>query len=1151
MALKTSLVISGDAGSAVSALKEAEKGAKQLADAMARADEEIDRLAKAQATANKVLADAKAQYQAGEVSLDAYNAQVLETRTALSLFEGSHRNAVNALKQSQNALRDLGPSAGQAQAAYTNLGRQMQDVAVMAQGGMNLGTIISTQGGQIADAVAQMGGRFAGLASFLSGPWGAGLIVGTGLLVNFAEEMFKAGKETDKTKNANETLAEKLSLQKHSLEEVTQAMREYNREQAKSAQTTLESARAAWIAAQGSLNEALAIRTKLSARLAEKQIFQNASAGQGTGGAAAAYAEFQVTSTSAALAENEKKISVGQEALRNATGAWAEQVAKVATNSKYAIEEGFKAKREAVKAAGGDLASMSAKLARLDVQENAALEKLNRHRTKKGPDAAAIARSADNFEDDTSAKISKIGLQYSNLPSEVQKANASLIELRSIQQDIERRAEAKGGKLINVAALEAQIDTVRAAIEGNLNKPLNDYLQKADEGAQVDKLLANGRDDEAAALKVIYSLQDKMNPLTTEQTEKVLQTVAAQRQHSMVLRDQRALLQANVQAASSMRSSLNETVADAMKGRFSFDKILSSVGNSYVNVMSGRIVESMFGDSLRAFEDEATRNFRAATDTTATQIARLGDAVAQTTDKFTGVAGGAGSSELSSLDQFFALVKNKAAVDDGITVTANKASSVAGVASPMLGQLSSVFKGMTGFSLPSTLLNGMKPVFSRLEKVLPDALQGAFTGSAASKLILGSGGNSIGAGIGGAIGETMGKKFLTAGLSTLTKGLGDLGQLAGPLGGIVGGLLGGALGNLFQTTKAGTTVLSGSGKASTSASSADVAAGLSNMGNSIQSALAAVASKFATTVGDFSVSIGQYKDYFRVSASGSSSVGDKYYPNNAGSDILYDGTDQSTAVLIAIQNAISDGAIKGLSSAVQKALSSSTNIENAVAEALKVQETELAIGGIGATMAKSFREAETTAAERLRIARQYGFDIAAVEKVNAEARIKLQNQLLKDQVGSLQQLVDEMVSGSLFEGSAVDQRTAILAKIDAAKADVTAGKEGASDTLAQLLEKLNTISKDAFGSTGAYAADRQMITDTARDTIAAANKTVLAAQAAVPAVTDTAAQIDESNDFLSQISETLKSLDLSVTTLKALASGSGSDLAALRAAAAF
>jgi hypothetical protein len=95
-----------------------------------------------------------------------------------------------------------------------------------------------------------------------------------------------------------------------------------------------------------------------------------------------------------------------------------------------------------------------------------------------------------------------------------------------------------------------------------------------------------------------------------------------------VLRDQQALIQANVAAATNMRTALNETVAETLKGRGSFDKILSSIGNSYVNIMSQRIVESLFGNSLRAFEDEATRNFRAATEASGDAILRLGDAAA-------------------------------------------------------------------------------------------------------------------------------------------------------------------------------------------------------------------------------------------------------------------------------------------------------------------------------------------------------------------------------------------------------------------------------------------------------------------------------------------------------------------------------------------
>jgi hypothetical protein len=122
-----------------------------------------------------------------------------------------------AVAGSGNSLDQASGKSKQAAAGYINLGRQMQDVAVMAaMPGVNLGTIITTQGGQIADAVSQMGGKFSGLASFLAGPWGAAIIVGTGLLVNFAEQMWKSGDAADKTKNAHETLADKLNLQKHS-----------------------------------------------------------------------------------------------------------------------------------------------------------------------------------------------------------------------------------------------------------------------------------------------------------------------------------------------------------------------------------------------------------------------------------------------------------------------------------------------------------------------------------------------------------------------------------------------------------------------------------------------------------------------------------------------------------------------------------------------------------------------------------------------------------------------------------------------------------------------------------------------------------------------------------------------------------------------
>ncbi|OZA18508.1 MAG: hypothetical protein B7Y02_01470, partial [Rhodobacterales bacterium 17-64-5] len=204
MTLRTSLVITGDAANATAALDSLDKGlaeasaeAKKLQKAFADADKSIEQLAAAQTRAKTETLAAKVALKAGSISAQEYNARLLETKTALSLVEGGHRGAVTALKQAQTAIGGAVVSTRAAAAGYTNFGRQVQDVAVQMQSGTNLGTIISQQGGQIADAVAQMGGRFAGLASFLAGPWGAALIVGTGMLVNLGIELLSTGDAAD------------------------------------------------------------------------------------------------------------------------------------------------------------------------------------------------------------------------------------------------------------------------------------------------------------------------------------------------------------------------------------------------------------------------------------------------------------------------------------------------------------------------------------------------------------------------------------------------------------------------------------------------------------------------------------------------------------------------------------------------------------------------------------------------------------------------------------------------------------------------------------------------------------------------------------------------------------------------------------------
>jgi hypothetical protein len=117
--------------------------------------------------------------------------------------------------------------------------------------------------------------------------------------------------------------------------------------------------------------------------------------------------------------------------------------------------------------------------------------------------------------------------------------------------------------------------------------------------------------------------------------------------------------------------------------------------------------------------------------------------------------------------------------------------------------------------------------------------------------------------------------------------------------------------------------------------------------------------------------------------------------------------------------------------------------------------------------------------------------------------------------------------------------------------DVAAGKDGAGDTLTKLLEQLNTVSKDAYGTTGAFASDRTLISDTANSAIASANAMIQAAAdaaaASATASDATATQLDEANDQLAKIASVM---GVSLDYLKAIAAN-GNSVANLAAMAGY
>lgn len=979
-------------------------------------------------------------------------------------------------------------SSRAAQAGYVNLGRQVQDVAVQLQSGTNIGTIVAQQGGQIADAVAQMGGRFAGLASFLSGPWGAALTVATGVLINFGMELWNS-------RDAAGAAAEGWQDARSEADKLVDSLKRLSALQKEGLDLDV--------------TRASIRKNQINDRLTELDLAMSKRPKGADGQPLFSYKDRQE-------AQALRQELLGINAVIGAG------------NREIERRDALERKRNAAKP----------------------------ERVKKGP-VDQTARRAEATED-TAAKIAKIRDQFSDLPTAVSKANDAMRQLDDIASDIERR------KLVDGEKIRAEIGIAKQAIQDSLNKPFNDYMEKQRESAAIDKLLLQGREDEAVALRDALAIQKQQGPLSEKQLDAVLATVRAERERAIVLRDQRALIQANLDAVYDLRGALEDAFAGLSSGKgLNLGNVIKQIGDSYAKIAGKRITEAIFGDALRMLEDKANgvSPVRAAGERMAAELKKgeiavrdFAQVVAQASAAISGKAAAPGAAAPAGGEagepEIVVEGRRQSNLLERMLVELQKAGEVVRDSTRLLldplaelfdktfgtqffSAISQAVSGaMYGYAtggIPGGILGGLKEIKGlpeSLSKGLGKALGGAQTGT-------------IVAGVANAVGIKLSKTGSQIG--------GALGSVIPGVGSVIGSVVGGLIGKLFGKTKTGGVSLGlVNGKAAvtgTGGNSAQLKSQLAGSAGSINSALGQIAQALGGDLGNFSVAIGKRKDEFRVSASGNVANTTKKKTN---SDIIYKGKDEAEAIQAALRNAIADGAVTGLSAAVQQALKSSPDIDAAIKEALKVQDVELLVGGIGAQIEKQLKDFEKQAAERLRIARQYGFDVVKLEERNAKDRLKLTEKLLADQVGSLQSLIDELTSGSLFEGSAVDRRNALLAQISTAKAAADAGEEGAADKLAKLLEDLNAVSKEAFGTTGGFASDRSTILDAARDTIAKANQRISDAQkASDPALTETNAALDENNGQNAQIIAILQALQAQLGSFTGVTGGASRALTEL------
>jgi hypothetical protein len=608
-------------------------------------------------------------------------------------------------------------------------------------------------------------------------------------------------------------------------------------------------------------------------------------------------------------------------------------------------------------------------------------------------------------------------------------------------------------------------------------KPFNDYLEAQRQSLQLDQLKAAGLNAEAEALQEVYRQEAAIGKeLLPDEIAKIYEAVKARQAVTEEVKRsqeaQREYLRDLDQYKDVFRSLFSGNPKDITSfPKRIFDVFKQQAGDQLFNKIFGGIFKSMEDDATGAGKVRASNTKLAASADKATK-AILG--MAQAAGQASGDLGGQGD----TADQVVAGIND----------------------SPLGGILSKLGKGI-----------GMSDkAIADISGTVTKGLKGAATGAMVQSVLqplgkaLGFKTSSTGAQIGGAIGS-----FIPI-----------------PGGDIIGSIIGSVVGGLFKKTKKGSVTLGNvNGGIDVGAAVGNNAGAMSaagDLGQAVRQGLQQIVDTLGGTLGSFAVSIGTRHGDIRVDPTGSG----KTKIDKGARDF---NDDAEGAVAFAIMDAIRDGAVKGLSQAVQRALNSSTDINKALQEALRVKDLETLLKGPLGQVEKAFNDFEAVAADRVRLAKTYGLDLVKVEELNAKQRADVLDQVLKSRIGDLQQFLDDLKFGDLFEGSALEKRNALLTQIAKVRDQADQGIDGAAAQLADLERQLVGFSRDTFGTAGPeFAADRAAARADAERIIAEETARAREAQeratATLNAATTQNQLTNETNDLLAQANSYLATL---------------------------
>lgn len=1031
----------------------------------------------AQAAANQAEQDARAlgvkaaAYERVQTELNRTGAQV-------TAFTGANRR----LADSQRAVNQASVGAGQ----------QLQDIAISLYGGQKAGVVFAQQLPQLAFALSSLEGSTnktaAGIgrfATFLSGPWGLAVGLGVGVLATLTAGLFDNAEATDAVEDAHKALEKSLADISTFFDLATGAINRQN-------EALIANARLKRLDERDDLRKSISGNQDRGRSLVEGSMRGNVSFG-GTFGNETGRANIARSGPSdlvrAIQSANGDQNKMGAELVKLARGR-----GENATRARALLD------------LMGEDANNRNRLKELTLEEESLRtgtlsrelmqpKKTPRGRSKTGG-ADKELRAAQAIEDavnKASDAVAGLRGQFDDAPKDIDKAADAVRELDVWITKLDRRAAT--GKLTDAekekdAETRREIEKLKLeTIPAFKERPVNDRIKAADKELQIQRLLLQGRDDEADKLALTHDLMRQLGADTEEQFKAQLKgrNITAEQLELMYKQAEQARENARIMArmdrtVRSTRSQIDElgraysSIEQAVANlpndaRGALKDLVGNLRQQVNEIIARRITDRLFGNLFAKLEDDirgkkpidiATAKYVESTISASTALIDLTETFIYASAAMRGAANDNALFGAKSGNGIAALITKAGAKSSGNGYDPTDTDYDPDAEIVVTGTRSKI-KNRDQRQVAQAMEQSAKS----LKELVRGAAQGAFIGQSASSLVFGGKGSSLGSAIGGALGNTLGEKFLGKGLETIAKGLGDF---AGPLGSIAGGLIGGALGGLLTKTPRGYATIGGGadGKLGITGTGGNSSAAI-KAGNQGAGATLDTIDKIAQMLGGTydasrgSVSIGRSGDSWHVDTSGQG----RLKKSQGGVDF---DDDYESAVRFATMDLIRDGVIGGLRASTMRLVQQGKDLDAALQKALdfesvftRLKDYRDPVGAALDTLDKEFRRLKGIFEEAGASTAEY----ADLEALYGIERAKAIEEAAKRVTGSLQSLFDDLTIGDNGR-SLRDRLGAAQAAYDPLKARVLAGDRSAYDAFADAAQSLLDVQRQFSGSQSPY-----------------------------------------------------------------------------------